>query len=87
PDPEMPEMSSRVQPSLRAQGRDIADALRTSTGIQGRLPFKPKVMGSIPTAPTKSFCFQSLRSLPSRQLEHRFWLTLHSEVEEGPRFQ
>ncbi len=48
----MPEMSSRVQPSLRAQGRDIADALRTSTGIQGRLPFKPKVMGSIPTAPT-----------------------------------
>jgi hypothetical protein len=48
----MPEMSSRVQPSLRAQGRDFADALRTSTGIQGRLPFEPKVMGSIPTAPT-----------------------------------
>jgi hypothetical protein len=48
----MPEMSSRVQPSLRAQGRDFADALRTSTGIQGRLSFTPNVMGSIPTAPT-----------------------------------
>ena len=50
-------------------------------------PFKPKVVGSIPTAPTKACCFQCVSSLPSRQLEHHFSLTFRSEVEEGRRFQ
>src|SRR5271155_1790660 len=71
----MPEMSSRVQPSLRAQGRDFADALRMSSGIQGRLPFKPKVMGSIPTAPTNLLSFQYVRSSLLFQSEHLFQLT------------
>jgi hypothetical protein len=34
-------------------------------------PLECLVVGSIPTAPTKGFCFQSVRSLPSRQLEQR----------------
>jgi hypothetical protein len=39
-------------------------------GINSLRIFKV-AFSSIPTAPTKRFCFQSVRSLPSRQLEHR----------------
>src|SRR5271155_5339548 len=35
--------------------------------------FKPKVVGSIPTAPTKAFCFQSIGSLRTLQPEQGVW--------------
>jgi len=41
-----------------AQWRNFADTVRTSTGVQGRVPFKPKVVGSIPTAPTNHLFFE-----------------------------
>src|SRR5271155_4370780 len=49
-------------------------------------PFKPKVVGSTPTAPTKAFCFQSIGSLRTLQPEHGLWPTSRFDLAKSRGF-
>ena len=78
---------ARCRPCSRAQSPTPCACVRQGrSSVVEQRPFKPKVVGSIPTAPTKACCFQCVSSLPSRQLEHRFRPTFRSAVEKHGDF-